>query len=110
MNVVPGLSQLRAVALDDGAEVDPGRERAQRTAVVTVEACRTECVRNHGITVPDQDRRLQCDPHALDDPPKLAKTAKSREEALAHYRRVRDEIKVFVMNLPASLAHVDSRP
>ena len=39
----------------------------------------------------------------FDDPPKLAKGAKSREEALAHYRRVRDEIKAFVQALPGSL-------
>lgn len=35
----------------------------------------------------------------FDDPPKLAKTAKSEEEALGHYRRVRDEIRAFVSNL-----------
>lgn len=39
----------------------------------------------------------------FDDPPALAKTAKSREEALRHYRRVRDEIKQFVLKLPESL-------
>lgn len=32
----------------------------------------------------------------FDDPPKLAKTAASEEEALGHYRRVRDEIRDFV--------------
>ncbi len=32
----------------------------------------------------------------FDDPPKLAKTAKSEAEALDHYRRVRDEIRDFV--------------
>lgn len=39
----------------------------------------------------------------FDDPPKLAKEAQSEEEALAHYRRVRDEIKAYVMTLPAAL-------
>ena len=39
----------------------------------------------------------------FDDPPQLAKTAKTEEEALAHYRRVRDEIRAFVQTLPASL-------
>jgi len=39
----------------------------------------------------------------FDDPPKLAKTAKTEEEALAHYRRVRDEIRRFVETLPGSL-------
>ena len=32
----------------------------------------------------------------FDDPPKLAKTAASEDEALSHYRRVRDEIREFV--------------
>ncbi len=32
----------------------------------------------------------------FDDPPKLAKTAKTEAEALGHYRRVRDEIRGFV--------------
>jgi arsenate reductase (thioredoxin) len=39
----------------------------------------------------------------FDDPPKLAKTAVTEEEALGHYRRVRDEIKAFVAGLPGSL-------
>jgi len=40
----------------------------------------------------------------FDDPPRLAKGAKSEEEALSHYRRVRDEIRRFVESLPGSLA------
>ena len=39
----------------------------------------------------------------FEDPPKLAKTAKTEEEALNHYRRVRDEIRKFVQTLPQSL-------
>jgi arsenate reductase len=39
----------------------------------------------------------------FDDPPKLAKDAKTEEEALAHYRRVRDEIRRFVETLPQGL-------
>ena len=36
----------------------------------------------------------------FDDPPALARDAKTEEEALGHYRRVRDEIKAFVGNFP----------
>jgi len=43
--------------------------------------------------------------HAFDDPPKLAKEAASEEEALNHYRRVRDEIRAYVESLPDALAH-----
>ena len=39
----------------------------------------------------------------FDDPPKLAAQAKNDEEALVHYRRVRDEIKEFIAQLPAGL-------
>jgi arsenate reductase len=35
----------------------------------------------------------------FDDPPRLAKDAKSEQEALGHYRRVRDEIRGFIENL-----------
>lgn len=39
----------------------------------------------------------------FDDPPKLAAEAKTEEERLAPYRRVRDEIRDFVASLPESL-------
>ena len=39
----------------------------------------------------------------FDDPPKLAAEAKTEEEALNHYRRVRDEIRMFVQSLPEAL-------
>lgn len=39
----------------------------------------------------------------FDDPPHLARAAASEEEALVHYRRVRDEIRAFVETLPESL-------
>jgi arsenate reductase len=39
----------------------------------------------------------------FDDPPRLANDARSEQEALAHYRRVRDEIREFVQTLPESL-------
>ena len=35
----------------------------------------------------------------FDDPPTLAARATSKEEALAHYRRVRDEIKGYILTL-----------
>lgn len=35
----------------------------------------------------------------FDDPPKLARDAKDEEEALSHYRRVRDEIGTFMASL-----------
>jgi arsenate reductase len=39
----------------------------------------------------------------FDDPPTLAADAEDEEEAMAPYRRVLDEIKAFVENLPEAL-------
>jgi arsenate reductase (thioredoxin) len=40
---------------------------------------------------------------SFDDPPALARGARTEEEALAHYRRVRDDIRRFVAQLPDML-------
>lgn len=39
----------------------------------------------------------------FDDPPELAAAAVDEEEAMGHYRRVRDEIRAFVEDMPQSL-------
>ena len=39
----------------------------------------------------------------FDDPPTLSMGAYTEEEALDHYRRVRDEIKLFIESLPGNL-------
>jgi len=39
----------------------------------------------------------------FDDPPRLARSARTSEEALEHYRRVRDEIRAFIETLPHAL-------
>lgn len=41
---------------------------------------------------------------AFDDPPELARSARTIEEALVHYRRVRNEIEAFIESMPQSLA------
>jgi arsenate reductase len=43
----------------------------------------------------------------FDDPPLLAADARTEDDRLAPYRRVRDEIKGFVLGLPDSLASMD---
>jgi arsenate reductase len=45
----------------------------------------------------------------FDDPPKLAANARTEEEALGHYRRVRDEIGRYVRELPRTLAGLDTQ-
>ncbi len=39
----------------------------------------------------------------FEDPPALARCAKTEEEALGHYRRVRDEIRRWVERMPGNL-------
>ena len=49
----------------------------------------------------------------FDDPPRLAKDARTEEEALRHYRRIRDEIRAYVETLPDALVRIkraDSLP
>ncbi|MBN2020414.1 MAG: arsenate reductase ArsC [Sedimentisphaerales bacterium] len=45
---------------------------------------------------------------SFDDPPHLAKQAKSEQEILDVYRRVRDQIRDFVNRLPDSLSQQNS--
>ena len=47
--------------------------------------------------------------HGFDDPPRLAKSARNEDEALVHYRRVRDEIRRFVETLPESLSQAAAK-
>jgi arsenate reductase (thioredoxin) len=49
---------------------------------------------------PGKTRRIH---RGFEDPPRLAASAKTREEALAHYRRVRDRIREFVEGMPDNL-------
>ncbi|MGE4292245.1 MAG: arsenate reductase ArsC [Desulfovibrio sp.] len=49
---------------------------------------------------PGKVRRLHV---GFDDPPSLAQNAASEEEALGHYRRVRDEIRDWILGMPNSL-------
>lgn len=51
----------------------------------------------HCPVFPGETTRLH---FAFDDPPKLAATATNDEEAMSHYRRVRDDIRQFVDALP----------
>jgi arsenate reductase len=45
----------------------------------------------------------------FDDPPFLARDAADDEEAMEHYRRVRDEIRAFVEGIDAELDALESR-
>jgi arsenate reductase (thioredoxin) len=40
---------------------------------------------------------------SFDDPPRLARNANTEDEALAIYRRVREDIRQFIVGLPGNL-------
>jgi len=56
--------------------------------------------REHCPVFPGWARRVHA---GFEGPPKLAEGARSDEEALQHYRRVRDEIRDFVLEMPEVL-------
>jgi arsenate reductase len=60
-------------------------------------------------TCPSFPGRAKIVHREFDDPPYLARNAESEAQALAHYRRVRDEIRSFVESLPRSLVDQESR-
>ena len=66
----------------------------------------TLCLHAHRL-LPEFPEKTRVMHFAFDDPPSLAAYAVTEQEALAHYRRVRDEIKEFVEELPETLFETD---
>jgi arsenate reductase len=78
------------------ASKSPAEIEGQFDVVVTVcDSAHESCPVFHGARVVHV---------GFDDPPRLAKDARNEEEALSHYRRVRDEIRPFVERLPDAIA------
>jgi arsenate reductase len=97
-----------AVAVMAEAGVDIGGQRSQHVdefAGTRLDLVVTVCGHAHEScpVFPGSTRVVH---HGFDDPPALAKGAATEEEALGHYRRVRDEIRAFVEGLPADLEDV----
>lgn len=95
----------RAVRVMAEAGVDISWQRSKDVLEVTGEGWDvvvTVCGHAHEScpTFPGTTRIVHV---GFDDPPRLAETARSEEEALDHYRRVRDEIRRFVETLPEAL-------
>lgn len=55
-------------------------------------------------TCPVFPGRVRMMHRSFEDPPRLASSATTDAEALSHYRRVRDDIRTFVEDLPRLLA------
>ena len=102
---VPRGLDPRAVRVMAEAGVDISRHRSKAVAEVLGRAFDyvvTVCDRAHEAcpTFPGGTRVAHV---GFDDPPALAEGAATEDEALAPYRRVRDEIRAFVETLPGGL-------
>jgi arsenate reductase len=95
----------RAVTVMAEAGVDISNHRSKHVDelrgtpfdyVVTVCDHANECC----PVFPGKVKRLHIN---FEDPPRLAADARTEQEALEHYRRVRDEIRAFVERLPDAL-------
>jgi arsenate reductase (thioredoxin) len=98
--------------------VDPRAVSAMAEAAVDISGHRSKLVRDlpdiefdYVITLCDSAQqscpffpaRTAIIHHGFDDPPKLAAGAQNEEEAMSHYRRVRDEIRAYIETLPVTL-------
>lgn len=83
------------------SRVDPRAVDVMREAGVDISAHRSKHVNESCPVFPGNVKRLHV---GFDDPPGLAADASSEGEALGHYRRIRDEIRTFIEDLPRRLA------
>ncbi len=99
-------------------DIDPRAVRAMAEAGVDISGQRSKSVADLGdlefdyvITLCD-DAQTTCPffpaktaviHHGFDDPPRFATGAGDEEQAMGHYRRVRDEIRAYIETLPESL-------
>ena len=99
-----GLNPLAVKAMAEaGVDISGQRSKlASELADVEFDCVVTVCghANEHCPVFPGKTRVVHI---GFDDPPALAAGAETEAEALAHYRRVRDEIKAFVETLPESL-------
>jgi arsenate reductase len=104
--VEPHGMDPRAVAAMREAGVDISHHQSKDVSTldgIDFDFVVTVCDRAHESCpfFPARTKKLHV---GFDDPPRLALDSYSEEGAMAHYRRVRDEIRQFVERLPESLA------
>tara|TARA_B100000686_G_C16796346_1_gene982631 strand:- start:2041 stop:2421 length:381 start_codon:yes stop_codon:yes gene_type:complete len=102
--VKPKKINPNAIKVMAGAEVDISGQQSQHIDEfkdVQLDLIVTVCGHAHEIcpTLPNQTRLMHV---GFDDPTKLAESTQMEEETLGYYRRVRDEIRVFIETLPES--------
>ena len=91
----------RAVAVMAEAGVDISGQRSQRLDETGLDFDLVVTVCDHAAdSCPLFPGSAEVVHRGFDDPPRLAADAASEQEALGHYRRVRDEIREYVAGLP----------
>jgi len=121
----PAPIDATSAGVDPGPGIDPRAVRVMHEAGVDMSGQHPKHVRelaaepfdlvvtvcNHAHetcpVLPGAKRVLH---RGFDDPPRLAASAKSEDEALEHYRRVRDEIRAWVETLLELLGEPGSDP
>ena len=110
--LVAGGLDARAVAVMAEAGVDVSAQRSKTLADLAeakFDIVVTVCDHAHQ-SCPTFPGCAKVAHIGFDDPPVLARDAASEDEALAHYRRVRDQIAAFIRTLPEALQADTSQP
>jgi arsenate reductase len=106
----PQALNLRAVRAMSECGIDISQHRPKRPEDIGLhfDAIVTVCDSAHESCPAIPGTRTIHAP--FDDPPRLAAHATSEDDTMAHYRRVRDEIRAFVERLPEMLVQSSATP
>lgn len=89
------------VLAEDGVDISTQQSKTLKSlleAGITFDIVYTVCG-HAGENCPVFHGKTKVIHHGFDDPPKLAKDAKTEGEALGHYQRVREEIRAWITGL-----------
>ena len=103
--VSPKAVDPRAIKAMAEVDIDISGHRSKSLAdvrAIPFEYVVTLCDNAHQ-SCPNFPGRVKVIHVGFEDPPQLAKNARSEEEAMGHYRRIRDAIKGFMEQLPQGL-------
>ncbi len=98
------LTVMREVGIDPALHQTSKTLASVLAAGVSLDVVVTVCGHAHETCPVFPGGRTRVVHIGFDDPPELAKDAATPDEALGHYRRVRDEIRAMIRELPARLA------
>jgi arsenate reductase len=98
-----GLNPLAVKAMQEiGVDISGHQSKLVEELEGEFDYVVTVCGHAHE-TCPVFPARTQLVHRGFEDPPQLAAEAANEEEAMKHYRRVRDEIRDYIVTLPKAL-------